>query len=111
AEQTGNIGMTLDLRRTAIGSLNVDSACPFEDLAQWQSYICHPRQVLDGHKEYRISPEQSALLTNGRTLTIDGLSEGMYAVYTEKDVLQAIAQVKRGELIPAHVFETKDLDH
>lgn len=111
AEQTGNVGMTLDLRRTAIGGLNVDSACPFEELAQWQRYICHPRQVLDGMQEYRVTPEQSSFLTNGRALIIDGLIDGQYAVYTTDDVLQAIAHAKSGELIPAHVFDTKDMEH
>jgi hypothetical protein len=67
--------------------------------------------VLDGLQEYRVTPEQSSFLTNGRALIIDGLIDGQYAVYTTDDVLQAIAHAKSGELIPAHVFDTKDMEH
>lgn len=110
AEQLGTIGMTSELRRTAIGKLKVDKACGIDSLESWTAYICDPRLILSGIAEYQASPDEANDLTNGRAIQLNqDIDIGEYAVYQDADLI-AIAHCDGQQIKPQLVFN-KDIEH
>lgn len=107
ANEIGSIGMTTELRRTAIGSLSVEDACSLEELPNWQSYIRHPRQILKNLESYTATADEEIALQRGQIVSIaNPIPNGEYAIYAEVDSeLIAIGQYQDGKLKPQLVFQ------
>nr|MDK2851266.1 tRNA pseudouridine55 synthase [Candidatus Cloacimonadota bacterium] len=107
AEALGCVGMTIALRREAIGDIGVDSAVNFDDLeTKWRSGICPAKKILK-LDSILLNNEQTTKIIHGRGISVgDNFAESIeLAMYDEQDRLLGIGCVETGMIRPKQVFD------
>jgi len=106
ARQMGTEGYTIQLRREAIGSVDISQAVKLEDLSpeNWQNSILDPQNVLTQLQSYELTDTEYASVCNGGDFTPeDNVPETMLALYY-KSQLVAIGQSSEEQIHPKIVL-------
>ncbi len=72
AQQIGTLGYTIQLRREAIGCIDINQAVPLEVLTSenWKQYLLSPRMVLSRFTFLELDSEQAKLVENGGDISL-----------------------------------------
>ena len=107
AELLGTVGMTTELRRTAIGKINVERAICTEALAEdWRPAICPVHEILK-LEGLILSPREAEYLQHGRKIELESRiqTDKELALYDQQQRLIGIGKVDQGILVPELVFD------
>ncbi|MDD4034195.1 MAG: tRNA pseudouridine(55) synthase TruB [Candidatus Cloacimonetes bacterium] len=104
AQELATIGMTIALRRTAIGRLSVANAHSLEGLEDINEKLCPVQSVLARLPELHIEAIAAAAIRHGRSIPADGTNCGEYALYLDQDLV-AIGESDGSQIKPRLVLE------
>ncbi len=109
AESLGSVGMTIALRRTAIGEIGVEDAISLSESGDTdlQKAVCLVSKVLK-LTSLKLEPEQLTAVRHGRAFAESELPEesGELALYDDNGELAGIGIRQGSQVLPTMVFES-----
>ncbi|MCK9557912.1 MAG: tRNA pseudouridine(55) synthase TruB [Candidatus Cloacimonetes bacterium] len=106
AGELGCVGMTTQLRRSAIADISVDEACIVEDLAKdIHSKTFDVHRILHYLPAIELSESQSKSFLHGMRLPTDAADAPDTAIYSANGLFLGIAKVESLEIIPQLVMD------
>ncbi len=106
AEKLGTIGTTINLRRTKIGEIDLNSAIKLEDLniSNWKKHLIPLTKIFSSLIKVYIEPEQKELFRNGSIVEVSQKNEDEVIVLDKADECVGFGYIKEGSLKPKIVF-------
>ncbi|RLC57731.1 MAG: hypothetical protein DRH89_02860, partial [Candidatus Cloacimonadota bacterium] len=106
AEKLGTIGTTINLRRTKIGKIDLNSAVKLEDLNcdNWKEYLIPLTQIFSSYAKIHLEPGQKELFRNGGHVKIPLIDENEVIVLDNANECVGFGYIKEGLLKPKIVF-------
>ncbi len=106
AEKLGTIGTTINLRRTKIGKIDLNSVVKLEDLNcdNWKEYLIPLTQIFSSYAKIHLEPGQKELFRNGGHVKIPLIDENEVIVLDNANECVGFGYIKEGLLKPKIVF-------
>jgi tRNA pseudouridine55 synthase len=110
ALQLGTLGYTMQLRREAIGNIDIMQAVTLESLTDenWQQYFLSPRYVLNRFTVLELDDAQAISVANGGDLTLHAeieIKNSLCALYSPNNTLLAIGEALGNTIHPIIVLK------
>lgn len=105
AEMLGNIGVTTELRRTAIGHVRVENACQLDDLnsENWQEKLFPLSDLFKDYDRIEISKQEKADFKQGRRFKVEASDTAEIIVSCQAQVI-GFGEIEKGILKPRIVM-------
>ncbi len=106
ASYLNNIATTIELRRIAVGDVNIEKAVDLKKITpqNYKSFILSPEKVLKNYRKSFLNDEELLFFMNGRMIKTDASGKGVVMVCDKNGKCVGFANIENGFIKPKIVL-------